>query len=409
MEKKNRVILSSFGDLFFGKTLRLLNKDIEISYIQGYVPSITMVKLLKSRLFGGRTASRLCNRFMQDLKQSIYSTGIIELISEAILRLPISEKSGIQAFFHKIYGKKSTKFIKDADIFQVRSGSGRGGAIKIAKARGMITVADHSIAHPFEMNEILRPEYLKYGVKFNIDPYKPFWKGVLQDCNDADYILVNSDYVKNTFIKFGYKKEKIKVIYLGVSDNFLGVKNRYKIKNEARILFVGEFGFRKGGEYILKALDLLNKSEFKYKLIIIGPTKGFKKILNNYKDLNIDIIGSVSYDALVNYYKESDIFLFPSLCEGGTRAGMEAMAAGLPILVTDNCGLPVTNGENGIIVPIKDHIAIFEQLKRLIASEELRTKIGINATDTIREKYMVKNYKENLLKFYDEILKNKDN
>ena len=45
MEKKNRVILSSFGDLFFGKTLRLLNKDIEISYIQGYVPSITMAPL----------------------------------------------------------------------------------------------------------------------------------------------------------------------------------------------------------------------------------------------------------------------------------------------------------------------------------------------------------------------------
>ena len=106
-----------------------------------------------------------------------------------------------------------------------------------------------------------------------------------------------------------------------------------------------------------------------------------------------------------SYYANSDVFLFPSLSEGSTRAGMEAMAAGLPVIVTDNCGLPVQNNINGIVVPIKNEIAIVDSLCFLYSSIEKRTQYGVEAKLTIKEQYTWNHYSENLLAIYKSILK----
>lgn len=68
----------------------------------------------------------------------------------------------------------------------------------------------------------------------------------------------------------------------------------------------------------------------------MGSCKGFEDVVSQYPELNIEFVGNVIYDELRSYYANSDVFLFPSLSEGSTRAGMEAMAAGLPVIVTDN-------------------------------------------------------------------------
>jgi len=93
------------------------------------------------------------------------------------------------------FGLESRRYLHDAHIFHVRSGAGQGGALSRARARGMKSVADHSIAHPDFMAHVLNPVLERYGVSPFAGAKDPFWDLVLRDCHDADAVLVNSDFV----------------------------------------------------------------------------------------------------------------------------------------------------------------------------------------------------------------------
>lgn len=68
---------------------------------------------------------------------------------------------------------------------------------------------------------------------------------MVSDCEKADVVLVNSDFVKQTFIDTGFDPNKIKVAYLGVRNDFFGLKHDYSIDGKLKILFTGGFGFRR--------------------------------------------------------------------------------------------------------------------------------------------------------------------
>ena len=403
------VIVSSFGDLFFDRTVKALSKRMDVIFVQGAVPGPMLSKFWC--WFSTHTHlllfKKITQRSAMEQYSQIKSCSFCEYLY-MVSRLPFPHNDFLRALFHRIYGFCSQKYIKDATVFHVRSGSGQGGAIKKAKKNGMIVVVDHSIPSVKYMDKILSPEYEKYNKKFHLNIKSKFRKILERDCEEADYILVNSDFVKKTLVIDGYTEEKIKVIYLGVREDFIGLKQSYEIKecNPIKMLFVGGFNFRKGAEYVLKALDILYKKELPYKLIIIGNVAEFKDEIEKHHPEHIELIGSVMYDELKNYYASSDIFLFPSLCEGSTRAGMEAMGIGLPVLVTENCGIPAYNEKNAIVVPIKDEKSIAEGVERLYYSKELREKLGREASRTIEDIYNSDYYNNNLLYFYEEILKN---
>ena len=80
----------------------------------------------------------------------------------------------------KIYGNMSCRYLKDAKIFHVRSGSGRGGAIEKAHKKGMKVIVDHSIAHPLFMEKQLKKEYDKFKLSFGLSSHTPLWKEVIK-------------------------------------------------------------------------------------------------------------------------------------------------------------------------------------------------------------------------------------
>lgn len=400
-----KIIVSSFGSLFFDKTCKCIASHVELKFIEGYVPSLNSARIIDF-LYRKRKSLVLKNLLKRRdplLQKYIKCCSFSELFYRVFGAI-FGENDALMYYSHILFGRQSCKYINNADIFHVRSGSGRGGAIEKAQNEGMKVLVDHSIPHPHSMERVLKDEYSKYGKVFDLGGDSKFWNGVVKDCQAADYLLVNSDYVKKTFVDEGFNPNKIKVLYLGVREDFFSIKKSYEIEGEIKILFVGAFGFRKGCEYILKALKKLNSLNIKYKLFLIGSYAGFEDVLSSYDSLHIDFVGNVFYDDLKNYYSSCDIFLFPSLCEGCTRAGMEAMSAGIPVIVTENCGLPVQNNINGVIIPIKDKDEIVKAILKLSSSIELRRKIGMEAAKTIRDNYKMSDYTNNLLNYYMEIL-----
>src|SRR6202035_4935946 len=78
--------------------------------------------------------------------------------------------------------------------------------------------------------------------------------------------------------------------------------------------------------------------------------------------------------------------VFPSLMEGLPAVLLEAMAGGMPVITTETCGMPdvVEDGFNGLLIPPADARALEEAVLRLANSEELRSKLGSAASNSMR-------------------------
>lgn len=264
----------------------------------------------------------------------------------------------------------------------------------------MKVIVDHSIAHPAFMRMQLKDEYDKNDIKFTNGDDDPFWMGVLDDCRKSDILLVNSDFVKQTFVQQGYDAQKIKVVYLGVRKDFHGLKTDYAISARVRLLFTGSFSIRKGGEYLFKAMSILKKKNVCCELIIVGGCFDLNSQIDTFD--NVRRIGMLPQDLLKEYLSTSDIYVFPSLCEGCAQSGMEALAAGLPVIATYESGLPIEDGFNGIIISSKDEEAIADAIIRLIHDKMLRERIGRNAVECMNE-YTWENYALNVVNIYSQM------
>lgn len=407
MLNKCRVIISTNGPLHLIKSAEYLSHYVDIKVVQGWIPTWwnRWVLAFASKLVGRNLYKSFERRTPECLKGKNHSAGIGEfyVVACKIFRLQSPMKS--QYIAAKIYGHQSKKYITCGDVIHVRSGSGLGGAIEKAKANGIKVVVDHSIAHPFFIDKQLRDEYEKHGVLFDMGMDNPYWVGILEDCKKADIVLVNSQFVKTTFVKNGFDPDKIKVQLLGVRKDFYSLKQSYELKNGMlRILFTGGFGIRKGAEYILRALAKLDTESFSYEFTCVGDSSGAVDLINSIGARHVTCVSFIPQEDLKLYLANSDIYLFPSLCEGCASSGMEAMAAGLPVIATEESGLPIENGENGILVESKNVEAITNALKKIALDKSLREKLGKSAAKYIAENFTWEQYAQNVVKIYHELV-----
>ena len=387
---------------------------LRLNVIQGWVPRFLpnfAIDFIGSFVGSNRLSAGMEKRKLKNINiNKICRCTLADFFSQFLFilsRFNLIGNSRAAKIGWSYFGFSSKKYLKNADIFHVRSGGGRGGAIKLAKRRGMAVIVDHSIAHPGFMEDTLRQEYENHGLSECLGPKDLFWSTVLMDCIDADVLLVNSQFVKDTFIANGFPSKKIAVIYTGVRRDFNGLKLNYDINKKIEILFTGTFGIRKGAQYLIPALEMLSDDGYDFRLTVIGTNLEARNIIKNsrIKD-HINCIGHLPQDQLKKYFVNSDMYVFPSLVEGCASSGMEAMSAGLPVITTIESGLPINNGEDGLIIKSKSSEEIKNAIIKMAIDRDLRQKIGTSSSLKIKNFYLWNNYAYNIKKLYESVLYN---
>jgi colanic acid/amylovoran biosynthesis glycosyltransferase len=148
---------------------------------------------------------------------------------------------------------------------------------------------------------------------------------------------------------------------------------------------------------------------------IIGDGRLRGKLDSLIKDLdcasNIKILGSKTNKDIIRLINSSHILLAPSIkAKDGDGEGIpnvlkEAMAVGLPVITSDNFGIPelVRDGFSGYLIPEGDIDAMAEKLIFLINNEKIRKKMGINGRKHIEECYDIKKLNLKLLDIYKRV------
>ncbi len=239
----------------------------------------------------------------------------------------------------------------------------------------------------------------------------------------ATMIYPNSFGLKDIIIQNKYtKKEKLKVIANGSSNGidtsfFDPVKysdeENLKLRKELNIspsdivfIFVGRLVKDKGMNELISAFKKLNQEHSNCKLLLVGIFENDLDPLlpetNHEIETNPNIIFAGWQSDVRPYFAMSDVLAFPSYREGFPNVVMQAASMGLASIVTNinGCNEIIAEGENGLIVPVKDEKALLESLRRLVNDSEYRDSLAANARESIVHRYKNDYVWNELLKEY---------
>jgi glycosyltransferase involved in cell wall biosynthesis len=192
------------------------------------------------------------------------------------------------------------------------------------------------------------------------------------------------------------------VAYLGVRQEFFDLKRDYRIDGPVKILFTGNFDIRKGVRLLLEAIRICRRSGLDLRLELMGNLGNGASCLQPGDDLFFTHTAFAPLQQVAAAFARADLFVFPTFAEGSSRSGMEAAAAGLPIITTENCGLPLEHGKSVIYVPVNDSDSLAEAISRLSLQEDVREQLGRNAMRTVTENYTWMHYGHQLAEYLEE-------
>jgi len=215
----------------------------------------------------------------------------------------------------------------------------------------------------------------------------------------ADKIIAVSDAVGKDISHYNcIDKEKIVVQHNGVNTSFF--KPSPPTYREAHgdpdnvVLFLGRMIKQKGLKYFLKAIPYILKEHKKTIFIMAGTGNERKKLIAKAKSMklgrNVLFPGFIPEEDLPSLYSSADVYVLPSLWEVCPLTLLEAMACGVPCVVSDAGGNSevIENGKCGFVVPKKDYLSLAEKINLLLSDGKLR-------------KQMSKKARERAVKFFD--------
>lgn len=192
-------------------------------------------------------------------------------------------------------------------------------------------------------------------------------------------VICLTDGMKRVLVRRGLNEQKVVVI-----PNAMHVKRLQSQASKLKygvpsgdsfdLLFVGRLEERKGAQYLLKALLILNEKGFKPTLKIVGEGVYKYKLMSfvKHNGLSSQVVftGYTSREELLKSYLRARCVVIPSLYEGTPGVAIEALALGKPVITTSIPGMEaITSKRLGFTVPPRDYEALAGAIRKILSIE----------------------------------------
>jgi glycosyltransferase involved in cell wall biosynthesis len=229
----------------------------------------------------------------------------------------------------------------------------------------------------------------------------------------VDYTLpkVDSAIVYSNSLKHVISKWVNNIKYVPIGTTFKPDMNK-RNNRRVRIGYIGSLTQSKGIEDLVNAANIVLKKYENIEFKIAGSwRKQEEEIKNrilyfinkNKINNNIELLGFISDDEKESFFLGIDIFAFPSWDEGQPLVILEAMAAGCPVIATEDVGaIPdtVIDGETGILVEKQNPEEIAKAIVYLIKNPGTRAKMGRAARKRFEENYTIGKNIDNMIRVF---------
>jgi glycosyltransferase involved in cell wall biosynthesis len=145
-----------------------------------------------------------------------------------------------------------------------------------------------------------------------------------------------------------------------------------------QVLFAGQAGLRKGLPYLAEAARILRPKGYEFR-VAGGVSPGIRA---RPECADLTFLGHLGPEEMEAEFRAADVFCLPSLAEGMASVTLEALAAGVPCVVTRSAGSPVSDGLDGLLVPERDAPAIAEAIRAISEDPATRARMSDAALAT---------------------------
>lgn len=255
-----------------------------------------------------------------------------------------------------------------------------------ARAAGARTVLERGSTHILTQYALVADEYRRWRY-----PALPVDRRLvdrqLREYDEAEYISVPSQFARQSFLERGVAADRLLC-------NPYGADTRLFAPGPSpgrpfRIVTAG-LSLRKGTPYLLEAAARLGitggRGGPEMEVCLAGTVAPDVAAVVRGTRAAVRVMGALSQPRLAALYRSASVFVMPSVEEGMALSVLEALASGLPVVVTPNTGAAdlITHGREGLIVPPGDAAALAEALLALYEDEPRRREMGLAAAENAR-------------------------
>ncbi|MDB6077235.1 MAG: hypothetical protein JWO82_982 [Akkermansiaceae bacterium] len=257
-------------------------------------------------------------------------------------------------------------------------------AYKKAKSGGGKIFVDACNSHPVHLWDLIIEEHRRWNVGD-----RPFPKRWNQQARVAvelgDYFVCPSEFVRRSFREKGFTDEQLLYLPYPVDLSVFTARREVTIPaTPLRVVCTGSVSLRKGFPYLLEAIRIIKKERDVVLVLTDFRDESMKTILPKFSDVPIEWVPPMGHAGLSEHLKKAHVFAILSLEEGMVRTAIEAMACGVPVVLTPNTGTNdlVEEGVNGEVVPIRDAAAA---AKAIISCYERQLRDGPPAVNDLHD------------------------
>ncbi|HEY2892116.1 MAG TPA: glycosyltransferase family 4 protein [Dongiaceae bacterium] len=247
-------------------------------------------------------------------------------------------------------------------------------SLATAKSRGLTAMLESTL--PPSTLPIVAAEYHRLGVPWHGESNPS--PELLAELPRADFHIAQSAFAERSLIDYGVDPGRIFRMPLGVDTARFRPADKPRQGGLFRAFFAGQMSVRKGVHHLLAAWQAAGLDDAE--LVFAGaPRDAYIRELIAKAGSGVRHLGFVPHAKLHEAYQGADVFVFPSLAEGGVYVIYEALAAGLPCIVSANAGSAVREGIEGFVVPVGDVATLAVRLVQLAGDEALRRRMAVAA------------------------------
>jgi glycosyltransferase involved in cell wall biosynthesis len=275
--------------------------------------------------------------------------------------------------------------------------------LQAAKRQGAVTVVHNPTLHPRHWQREVMAECKRVGINPR-NCYAALPTSLIRrrerEYELCDRIIVLSSTARQSFEEFSYGERAV-VVWPGVDHLFFTPPAQPAPAHLFRVCYVGRVEITKGIGYLLPAWKRLALPNAE--LILIGQLHPeTDSLFREYAAGNLRLLGTLPPQEVAERYRESSLFVLPSVMEGLANVLLEAMASGLPVVATDQSGAAdcVTSGKDGFVVPARNIDTLAEAILWCYQHRDKTMAMGKAARVKVEQLFTLSHYEERQIALY---------
>jgi glycosyltransferase involved in cell wall biosynthesis len=182
----------------------------------------------------------------------------------------------------------------------------------------------------------------------------------------ADHVLTVSELARRSYVEAGVPPQRVHALPLGAEAAVFSAAAEppWSERQGAEFVFAGAASRVKGLDLLLAAFAEVYAAEPAARLLVVGPPGDVSSLLGPPAPPGVSVLGSLPQAELARRFQTADCLVLPSRNESFGLVVIEALAAGLPVVVSDRVGAAerIEEGKTGWVVPAGDAGALAARL-----------------------------------------------